>query len=307
MKMKKKTYSSRATFSGVLLAVAGVVGASASANAQSVTYTPGDLLIAFNAFGGVGSDANFVYNLGPATAFRDNRSARQVANLGSFVAAQYGADWYTRSDLAWGFAGLRDATPVTGFASSVKVVDGDANQTIYLSRPTPGNVPGTALLPSTEVSGSMTLLSNNVIGFLNQPNQVSGAFRFQDALPGTDGLGALVAVNDFATNGWAAQNPEVGAAFQVMVGGLQSKFGQAEPLTHIDFFRMVGTNSAGSVGQVGEGVSPIPGTIRTGDYLFSFGIDSAGNLSVVPEPSHFSVLLGIAALFVVARRSRRRA
>jgi len=80
----------------VLAAVAlmGVVGI------NQVSAGNGDLYLGFEATDGIGKSVNLVFNLGSAVNFSSINS-----NIGADIAATYGANWFSRTDLFWGVIG----------------------------------------------------------------------------------------------------------------------------------------------------------------------------------------------------------
>ena len=82
-----------------LLAAIALTGAAVLGNANAAN---GDLYLGFEAASGTtGATANLVFDLGSATSFNSLSGA-----IGYDLAATYGANWYSRSDLFYGFIGF---------------------------------------------------------------------------------------------------------------------------------------------------------------------------------------------------------
>lgn len=88
----------RNNFRAGLLALASGLCLAASAQAQTTSFTEGDILLAFRATSGQGNDRAFLINLGPATAFNSNFTLSLGTGVGSTLTTTFGADWFTRFD-----------------------------------------------------------------------------------------------------------------------------------------------------------------------------------------------------------------
>ena len=112
-----------------------VIGTIDRAAAQ-MTFTPGDIILGFQASGGDGSSSTYVYNLGAGTGFRDGTTTGLIATIATDLNSTFGTGWYTRTDVYWGIAGVRDQSA----GGPNTVVNGDPKATIYVSRiaATPG-------------------------------------------------------------------------------------------------------------------------------------------------------------------------
>jgi len=281
------------TLKGALLAIAGTVALAASASAQTVTYTNGDLLVGFRASGGVGSDTTFVYNLGSSVSYRDGLFSGVRANVGTQLSATYGADWYTRSDVSWGVIGaVNNLNPQL----DTTVVNGDPGSTLYASKAATGIQTSTAWGSGTAFTRSQVVsAATQVVSFTHTGSQVAGTFAFQTAAANTGGLGAFV--NTSATNDYANYTTP-SADFSLFTGGIEGTFGTSTEFAYLDLYRVLASTS---------GASPT-GTVGRGSYETTFSINSAGQISVasaIPEPSSFASIAGVIALGVIGTRRRR--
>lgn len=247
--------------------LAGTLGVSAI-QAQTVEYNPGDLLVGFHATGGTGAAQAFVFNAGATVDFRDQNIEGVIFNLNDVLASIYGADWFARTDIFWGAAGVRsNRNPNPPFGAAPEVVDGDPSATLYLSRPTAepqGSSPW-----RFDTTGQMLTAAGSIRGLADLGQQASGAFSFQPAAPGTDNRGAIVQAS--LENSWATYNPQPGAAFDVLVGGVESALGSDGDQSYVDLYRVLTTT---------VGADPT-GEARVGTWIATLVLDSAGNLSVV--------------------------
>jgi hypothetical protein len=297
-----KTSRISTTAKVAILAIASSVVGALSASAQLVTFTPGDLVIGFQASSGTGSETNFFYNFGSTVALRDGTApAGNSANIGSFLSATYGANWFSRTDLSWGAVGVRNnVSPFPPFGAAPAVVDGDPSATVYVSRGalSPGSsTPWTGYATNGLVAGATSMR-----GLLDQGSTaVTGSFAKQTALADSNGFGAYVLAS--ATQSWTTKMAGNAADFGLFTSSIEGNFGTGGSAAYIDIYRMLArTNQADTV--ILDGNT----TIGTGSLITTLSIDSAGNLSasVIPEPSAFAALAGIGALGVAALRRRRR-
>ena len=114
-----------------------------SARAQ---FANGDLIMSFQATGGIGSDQTVVANLGAGYSFRDlNSNSPNVINIGSLLSSTYGDDWFDREDLYYCIIGnyAAGASPANPGGLGAPVVNGDARNAIYVGRSKTDNDPTT--------------------------------------------------------------------------------------------------------------------------------------------------------------------
>ncbi len=261
-----------------------MAGSSAMA---ALTFNNGDLILAFQATSGTGSDKNVFFNLGSGTGFRDGANQGTVGNVGATLSLTYGSNWYDRSDLFFGVVGNFNQNPTSGIGSR-DPVDGDPSRTFYLSSAT--SVPGAALLiPGATYSSSALGTAGNSV------SSMEGIF------PSLTELASGAAVLDETTqpvewqNSWSNYNPTPGASFNTFTGGIQQSFGKAGDTTYVDIQRVLATNT---------GANPT-GIVGGGTYEGTIGISNTGEISAIPEPS--ASLLLVAAGAALSLRRRRQA
>ena len=255
----------------LLLAAACVVGA-APANAALVSFAKGDLLMGFRATGGTGSGSVYVVNIGAASDYRDlnNYGTVNVGNIGDDLAAIYGANWSTRTDLFWG---------VIGASSNIgaETVNGDPGRVLYVSTPqiTTGDI-GTG--PSGLTATQRGDVANKVMG-------MGGAFDNYNSTSNSPDA-AIEGVSD--ANSWRSYLASGGVNTD---GGVLDfgAFSQIEGTTNqtLSLFRVFSASTAST-------------------YEGEFSLSSNGNLTFVPEPSS-AALAGLGTALVAFRRRRRTA
>lgn len=254
--------------------------------AAAVTYTAGDLLLGFQASGGTGATSTYVYNLGAATDYRDGTTTGLISNLSTDLTAVFGDNWFSRDDLYWGIAGVRDANG----GGAIGLVDGDPRAAIYISRSAAAPGSSTAwVLPADGGDPNRSNATINVAGSIAS-FQTSFAGSLETANSG--GLGTIQNINT-TTNDWSEFNPIGDAAFGgVLTGGVQGALGGTE--AYLDLYRLLGRANDGATPNSAAG---------EGHYITTFSIDAAGNVSafVVPEPAG-ALLLGLGAATLLRRR-----
>lgn len=188
----------------------------------------GDVFAGFRASDGEGAAASYLVKIGSDLDFRNapEGASFEVAGLGGIgadLAATYGANWHSRSDLHWGL-----------FASRVSV-----NSTVYASRARFNGQPAAtwpALGQAARNATAQTIV--DVVQGLNgyagseatantpaatlQVNSTSDSSYFkQVATPGTTDFGSL--------SQWTS---------------IEGNFGTGATAAALDFFRIAGTGSA---------------------------------------------------------------
>jgi hypothetical protein len=258
-----------------LLALAGFGLFANSAKAVDATYSVGDLFIGFHKTGGA---QNYLINIGQASQYRDAVSGFSLMSAGplldgSVIATElvsiFGSNWFTSGTFTWG---------VLGATSS-----GDANGTIYVSRPE--TVFGTAGTPYLRTASATALATQT---------QVNNIGNWYDTSGTTSAAGAgqiQTAADEFSWASVAANNSAPIGQGQYL--GFNDTFALGAANTQLDLFRML-PGSSGSPGTF-EGTFTIEATNSSVNILF--------NTLPVPEPSS-AALLGLGALAAFARRRR---
>jgi len=118
MKLIKKT-----------MILAAALFAIVSANAATVNYSAGDLIVGFTTSTGTGAGQVLLVSLGSATALRDATTNNfSITTIGVDLAGTFGANWYDRTDLYWGAIGVYNSVPEGA------TTNGDLDGTVYVSR-----------------------------------------------------------------------------------------------------------------------------------------------------------------------------
>jgi hypothetical protein len=258
----------------------------------AVTYATGDLLLGFHTASGVGSGTSFVLNLGPATDYKNNAYTTPLINdIGTVLSTTYGPGWYSRNDLYWGIAAVRDAAA----GGPNTVVNGDPKATIYISKAT--DTPG-ASMPWSLASGSTVVSVATSIatmqGATGTDLSLSGGFEGAAEAADTGGRGVLQDEGVFI-NSWDEFNPIGGNAFgNILTGGVQGALGTGRPFAYLDLYRVIGRPSASANPNDPAG---------EGRYITTLTLNSAGIIGTVPEPTG-ALLLGLTGALALLRRRR---
>lgn len=227
----------KSTIQNIFLAAAGLaLGATSSMSAE---WPPakGDLVLGVQAISGTGSTTNVFLNLGPAHILRDATEGTLFANVNEELAAAFGNDWATRSDLYFGAIANRSNAPTSGLGS-VPPENGDPSRTIYASRGT--SAPGGASPWTGFVTSALGIAATELGGFIEAIDNIAGE----------NGVMTLSqAANPVEWhNSWSKLNPVPGTAFSIFTGGIQRAFaneGVSQPKM-LDIYRIQGDDGVGS-------------------------------------------------------------
>lgn len=261
----------------VMIGTAGLALLSSSAMA-AWTFADADLVIGFQAAGGLGATTNLFYNVGDSYDFANGTGTYGLlGNINDDLVATYGASWANRTDLYFGAIANR-----SNLAGAGTPGESDNGRVVYVSAAT--STLGGSNLRATLGGGSLGTTGSNYGGmktFLLTATETANG----------DGVASLnQAANPTAwANSWTTRNPGLaGTAFGTLTGGIQQSFGKAGLENIIDIQRIGQTSSTS--------------TVRVGSIV----IGDNGNISAVPETSSsiLSIIIGSAA---VLRRRRNRA
>lgn len=123
--MKKNRTSWLAAGASLLLAAFAP-----QAQSAQVLYNTADLILAFRASAGQGQNESLLVNIGPSSTYTlagaNDVINLSLGNLGADLVAQYGANWYDRTDLSWSVFGANDPAVTTAelFASRAQLTYG---------------------------------------------------------------------------------------------------------------------------------------------------------------------------------------
>jgi hypothetical protein len=246
-----------------------------TASIHAIPAASGNLILGFRATEAPGADTNLEVNLGPVSAFTAAAAGSTSVLTGLSVedlAAVYGPNWKTRTDLSWGIVGTT-GTDTVGTAPA---------RTIWASAPEA--VPGTQSAPWTVSSASGLQNASNAIATMYSGPTGSLMSTAANAVSPTTvkvnaALGGSWTVQDDLTSGVSFRrfNPSVritGAPFPV-AGSAYDGTGYSV----LDLW------------ELRPGASGDPGTLVGG-----FGLNNAGKLVFSKDITKFAPSTGPAEL-----------
>jgi hypothetical protein len=228
-------------FALVITAVAQIV------NAAPFVFSEDGLLLGIRASGGTGTGQNVFYNLGSTITIKNTPNQGVIGNIAVDLAATYGANWFSRTDLHFGVFGNRsNLSPALEPGSPPLIEPGS---TVYLSTAT--TAAGAASLRPQLGTSSLSSGSTRyagIKGFL-LGTDTSNTEAFTATASGATILDQILQPVSW-NNSWTVWNPVPGAAFVVFTGGIQNTFGPGSEAL-VDVQRMVPSTPTTYVTTVG--------------------------------------------------------
>ncbi|MES2705638.1 MAG: thrombospondin type 3 repeat-containing protein [Verrucomicrobiota bacterium] len=189
----------------------------------------GDVFVGFRASDGQGAPTSYLVKIGADTGFRNAGPGTEfdvtgLGNVGADLAAAYGADWSTRSDLYWGVFASRVSSSSSVYASKARTTTGTVATAWPVLTQTSRNATAQTIVDVISSIGGYDgseATANSTVATL-QPNsaQDSSYFR-QVATAGTTDFGSL--------SQWTS---------------IESSFAGGPAGAALDFFRLSGAGSS---------------------------------------------------------------
>ena len=243
----------------LMLLALGTGAALLSQTAQAASHSDGDVFLGVRATGGIGSNKDYMINLGPASQFDPTATSvikPALGSVGDDLKFLFGTSWATRTDVYWGVAGTTGPSPVGSVPA----------KTLYATNPqlTPGTQSTPWIRNSTFTQGGTTTL-------------MEGMATTFDSSPST-GLVATNAVSQDnpSASCWGSYQPgganagNANIAFGAFNPSIENTFTGGAATSFLDLYR----------------VSPSTPTFPTGtpaDYLGVLVLDGNGQLSFIPK------------------------
>jgi len=261
-----------------LIALAGAALTANSAKAAVVTFDNGDLVLGFRS----GASSVYQFNLGLATSFRDNSNVGFIANINTDLEAAFGAGWFSDATLFWGIAGVKSNI------NSDPVVNGDAAQTIYLSKARTNLVTGSTA-PSVTLQSQRAASATSIMGMQN-------VFNTQTATTTPASLGRGAEVAKSVVGDWSEY---VGGTDFIALPDIEQNMGA------VSNGSFAGVSNVEGALDVYRLLNPASGS-STGTLETTFVIRQNGDIYAIPEPSTYALLgmSGLAIAFFVRRRNQ---
>ena len=258
----------------IILAATALLSSGAGVlHAAPLSYAAGDLILGFRVSGGTGAGSSYVVNIGPASQFLNGDGTAKatvvtptLSGIAADLAAQFGANWATRSDLAWSISGTSgyDASGLTS----------EPVKTLFATKAR--EITRQALLPATRWQRASTFTQG---GPTNAMLGLGTAFAVAPGNPNPNQSTANNAV------GYIQQNTGINSYASYQTGGTVENSGPAPGFSYAYFNPSVeGTFASGTSGSVLELHRMRPGT-GPGDFLGTLSLSNTGVLTFSPVPA----------------------
>jgi hypothetical protein len=187
--MKKNRTSWLAAGASLLLAAFAP-----QAQSAQVVYNTGDIILAFRASAGQGELESLLVNVGPASTFTVGIGTSVIndlslGNLGADLVAQFGANWYSRTDLTWAVFGSNDpANPAaTLYASRAQSTFGtDATAWPGLSNAANRTATRSAIQSVAAAFDTLDATANSTVAALQTNSAAASSYKQQVTGGSTD-------------------------------------------------------------------------------------------------------------------------
>lgn len=193
--MNFSAFSSRVVAAGLILA------ATVSAALANTVPAPaaGEVFAGFRASDGQGASSSYLIKLGQDTIFRNAAQGTAfdvsgLGNVGADLAATYGANWHTRSDLQWGIFAVRTGVSSTIYGSRARSnASSIAAAWPALTATARNGTAGAITSVLEEVGGykNSTATSNSTVATLQTNFAGAASYSFQVGTAGTSDFGSL--------------------------------------------------------------------------------------------------------------------
>jgi MYXO-CTERM domain-containing protein len=280
-----------------LLALSGAA-LCASTAMGAISIESGGLALAFYSTNPAESNT-YVFDLGSGADFRENtaynvpittvNTALTSANIGIDLVTTFGADWYDSGDVRWMIVGtVKSTDPVT---------NGDPARTSYLS------IGRSNLAFSTTISTFTSTGRGNLnTQATNFTEGVAGATQ----TVGINPAGSIInesqikTVDEYVPPGAGTVTTYFGTGVDPQQTFGSGTIANSSVEGALDLYRILHSTSGADLT---AGYSATDAVVGEGQYIGTLTINSAGALSVIPEPS--SALLGVAGALGLCLRRRR--
>jgi len=253
----------------VWAALVAAAFATLPAHAAPVSYTAGDLFLAFRATGGAGATQDYVVNIGQASIYRNAATPFIVTGLGDIAADLDGIfepEWSQREDVLWSVFG----TP------GPEAEGGDPSRTLYATAPE--TAPYLRAAPLLRANSSAQAAPTNKL------TSLASAYLQTAGVPNQATTNSPVAIVQLTTgvNSYASFQTG-GSSFSYFSPSIEGSFVNGAAASVLELYRLAPAAGA----DIGT----------AGDFLGTFTINASGALTFVPKS--FATLRLESAVFSV--------
>jgi len=314
MPSKTITVVAALVLSGASAHAATLVDTNTGPGGDTSTDGAGELFVGIHATGGQGNGVSVVVDLGAISPYAAVSAggkltfvvgATGTSNIGADLVAQFGANWYERTDVLWAAASATRGTVPSTSTDPTQTLYGSVKVSSYNPSVAPSTTGYTRATQSTQGTPATNIASNMALGV--------GGFADAGTPAGVTGTNVAIEIAG-STQGWAAWMP----------GGAQVPPSTGTPFNSFNVPTAANFEQPFSIGTIGNGVEGALDVFRmqrtgtpdidnnnatsgAGTYQFTLTIDSTGNIAgavlPVPEPASIA-LLASGSMFLLGFRRR---
>ena len=267
-----------------LLAVSAHLLPAGRAFATVPAPVAGDVFVGFRASDGTGASVSYLVKIGSDTTFRNAPAGTEfdVAGLGGVgadLAAAYGSDWHTRSDLYWSVFSVRNGVSPVVYGSRARSAPGTvASPWPALSTTARAGTASAITAVLEEVGGykGSDNTANSAVATLQTNFGGQASYNFQVGTPGT---------SDFSS---VSQWSSIEAGFVSGPGGaVLDLFRVGSSVSH------VGTFSIGTDGTIHFAAPPAAGTTDTDGDGYIDAIEASAGTNPASASSYPQAIVSL--------------
>lgn len=265
--LSKNSYMKLQRSSLYTLGAAVLLALQPTVNAATVTApAEGDIFLGFRASGGTGANSSYLVKVanGATLSQQAANTTQSLATIGADLAAVYGANWNTRSDLYWGFFGAFNSANPTVYASRAQLPFGTPAAEFNVLQANARTATKNQIISVRADYATLQATANHPAAAVQNNAARSNSYNYQ-ITGGTTSFGSL--------SQWSNIEDNFGATAS---GTALDLFRLSGSATQGDLVKRLGTFSITTAGAVSFTAAPVVNQISVEKITYTFAED-AGN------------------------------